>query len=62
MEFLIVLLAVTAYMLPALVAALRGHPQIWAITALNLLLGLTGLGWIAALVWSLTAIPPGRRT
>jgi hypothetical protein len=61
MEFLVVLLIVTAYMLPALVAALRGHPQVWAITALDLILGWSVLGWVAALVWSLTAIPKGQR-
>lgn len=44
-----------SYMLPTYVAVFRGHHQRMAICALNLLLGWTILGWIAALVWSLTA-------
>ena len=38
------------YFLPAVAAPLRGHHQRLAITALNLLLGWTALGWIIALV------------
>lgn len=60
MDFLIVLLMLAVYLLPALVALGRGHHQAWAITALDVLLGWTLLGWVAALVWSLTSIPPGR--
>ena len=45
-----------AYFLPALVANHRKHPQGNAIFLLNLLLGWTLLGWIAALVWSATAV------
>lgn len=42
------------YFLPSMVAAGRHHNSTAAIIALNLLLGWTGLGWIASLVWSLT--------
>lgn len=45
------------YLVPAVVAVERRHPQAAAIAALNLLLGWTLLGWVGALVWSLTAIP-----
>jgi len=41
---------------PSLVAYHRGHPNAMAIFALNLLLGLTGIGWAIALVWALTAV------
>ena len=44
------------YFLPTLVAGYRRHRQTLAICLLNLLLGWTGLGWIAALVWSATAV------
>jgi Superinfection immunity protein/Putative peptidoglycan binding domain len=44
------------YFLPALIAASRHHHNAMAIFALNLLLGWTVLGWIAALIWSLTAV------
>jgi RsiW-degrading membrane proteinase PrsW (M82 family) len=45
------------YFLPSLIARKRRHPQGNAILALNFLLGWTFLGWVAALVWSLTALP-----
>lgn len=47
-------LAICAYMAPFLIAGMRGHKQALAIGALNLLLGWTFLGWVIALVWSLT--------
>lgn len=43
------------YMLPWMVAALRGKSNHWAVFALNLLLGWTILGWIWALVMSLNS-------
>jgi len=42
------------YFLPAIVAGRRDHTNANAIFALNLLLGWTLLGWVIALVWSLT--------
>ncbi len=52
-------LAVVAvlYFVPAVVAVMRGHPNAVAICMLDLFLGWTFLGWVAALVWSFTAIP-----
>lgn len=50
-------LLIAAYFAPAIIAARRRHAQAGAIFALNLLLGWTFLGWIAALVWSLTYTP-----
>ncbi|GAA0635163.1 hypothetical protein GCM10009547_44150 [Sporichthya brevicatena] len=54
------------YFLPWMVASLRGKSNAWAIFWLNLLLGWTVIGWIAALVLACTAhqvagIAPGRR-
>lgn len=43
------------YLLPSFVAVCRGHTSLPAIIALNILLGWTFLGWVAALVWSLAA-------
>jgi hypothetical protein len=54
---LILLAAISAYFFPTLIASWREHPSWPAIFALNALLGWTALGWIAALVWSLTAVP-----
>lgn len=41
------------YFLPFLIALLRGHRNVLGVFVLNLFLGWTMLGWIAALVWSL---------
>jgi hypothetical protein len=46
------------YFLPTIIAAAREHHNDGAIFALNLLLGWTFLGWVAALVWSLTSVMP----
>lgn len=52
----ITLPVVALYCAPGIVALARGHHNTTAIIALNLLLGWTLLGWVAALVWSFTAI------
>jgi ABC-type transport system involved in cytochrome c biogenesis permease component len=46
------------YFVPSIIAFVRHHHNQWAIFALNLLLGWTLLGWIGALVWSLTRSQP----
>jgi T4 superinfection immunity protein len=51
--FLIILLLVV-YFVPAVVANSRHHRQLGPIVAVNLLLGWTILGWVAALAWALT--------
>jgi cation transport ATPase len=52
--FILILPVALIYLLPSYVAALRGHHKLMAIGALNVLLGWTILGWVAALVWSAT--------
>jgi len=60
MEALISLIAVMlVYFLPAIIAAFRRHHNGAAIALLDLLLGWTVLGWIAALIWSVTRTEPG---
>ena len=53
-----IMMAVTGllalYFLPTIVAILRDHRNAAAILILNLFLGWTFLGWVAALVWSAT--------
>ena len=44
------------YFLPTFIALMRGHHNTFAIVALNILAGWTFVGWVVALVWSLTAI------
>ena len=48
-------LLASIYFAPWLIAWARGHHNTLAIFALTLLLGWTGLGWVVALIWSLTA-------
>ncbi len=52
MEYVIVLGLV--YFIPAFLAAFRGHHNSGAIGMLNIFLGWTIIGWIAALVWAST--------
>jgi Superinfection immunity protein len=49
-----VFIGMLVYIFPSFVADIRSHRQRYAILALNLLLGWTVLGWIIALIWSLT--------
>ncbi|MBN6740543.1 superinfection immunity protein [Acidithiobacillus sp. MC6.1] len=41
------------YLLPALLAFAMGHPHPWGVLLVDLVLGWTIMGWIAALVWAL---------
>jgi cytochrome c biogenesis protein CcdA len=54
-ELLIILLALV-YTLPTIVAFARRHHQRFAILLLNLFIGWTIFGWVAALVWAATAV------
>lgn len=58
MEFVIAAVAVVLYFVPLLVATTRNHVNMLAIGVLNLLLGWTLIGWVAALVWACTAQKP----
>jgi len=51
-EIMLVVLIFALYFLPFLIASLRQRKNILAIFLLNLTLGWTFLGWIAALIWS----------
>lgn len=56
------LIAVFVYLIPAFVALGRGHPSYIPILVVNLSLGWTGIGWAAALAWSLTRRQRERQT
>ncbi|WP_244136744.1 superinfection immunity protein [Burkholderia vietnamiensis] len=49
------------YFAPTLVAFRRKHHNKTAIAALNFFVGWTFIGWVAALVWSLTAAGASRQ-
>jgi hypothetical protein len=56
---LLLIAVITAFLLiPTWVAFHRRHNSRWAIFALNFFLGGTVIGWIWALVWSLTGDVP----
>jgi hypothetical protein len=50
----ILAVALAFYLLPTIIAVLRKHQHMPAIVAVNILLGWSFLGWVAALVWALT--------
>jgi hypothetical protein len=52
------LLIMVWYFTPTIIAVARKHPQIAAITVINVLAGWTFVGWIVALVWSWAAFQP----
>lgn len=51
-------LLITLYFLPSLIAKRRHHRQDQAIMLLNLFLGWTVIGWVAALVWAVMVDQP----
>ena len=53
-------LALLLYIMPAVVAWDRQHPQVRWIWALTLVLGWTGIGWLLALIWALRRQAPPR--
>lgn len=55
----VLFLSVVAYFVPAITAWYRSHHNTTAITAVNLLLGWTVVGWLGAFIWALTR-PPAR--
>ena len=57
-DMVFALSVIVVYFIPLIIGFVRKHHQRFAILALNLLLGWTGIGWIVALIWSLTAKPP----
>jgi len=53
-------LLVTVYLLPSLLAMLRGHRNLASIVVVNVLLGWTLLDWALSLAWSVAAAPQVR--
>ena len=53
-------IALALYFVPSFIAVKKNKRNKNAVFALNLLLGWTFVGWVAALVWSLMQDEPGR--
>lgn len=49
-----IFICIVIYFVPSVVARARMHENVTAIAALNLFLGWTFVGWVAALVWANT--------
>jgi len=60
MEIITLAVMVGLYFLPGLIAYFRNHENAVAIMMLNLFLGWTLIGWVAALVWSVLAKKTSR--
>lgn len=52
---ILIILMLLLYFVPTFVARAREHHNYGAIVALNIFLGWTFIGWVASLVWALTA-------
>lgn len=52
MEMFVLLVILSVYFAPTIIAVRDDHKDQGAIAVLNLLLGWTFLGWVAAMVWS----------
>lgn len=53
-EMIVFALGIIFYLLPGIIASVRGHKNSTAIWVLTVVLGWTALGWIVALVWAFT--------
>ena len=52
---LVLVLVCVVFVIPSIIAFRQHHPNRWAILAVNVCLGGTGIGWAAALIWALHA-------
>ena len=59
---LAILTGAALYLSPSIVAHWRRHHYRWPITAINVLLGVTGIAWLICLVWALWPEDPTRPT
>jgi hypothetical protein len=57
----LLLLLFAPYFLPSLIAGIRHHHNTGAVFVLNLLLGWTLVGWVAAMVWAHTRVRQSTR-
>ena len=55
-------LCVTLVLLPTGIALIRRHKNFVPILLVNVLLGITGIGWIVALIWSFTSNVKEKRS
>lgn len=56
LPFVVLIIIFVVHFIPTIIAFSRDHQSRWAIFMVNLFFGFTGLGWIIALIWSLTGV------
>lgn len=50
--YLIITGATILYFLPFIISCRRKHSHKFAILTLNLIMGLSGIGWVASFIWA----------
>lgn len=53
-HIVVLIIAIVLYLLPGIIGSSREHKNSTAIWVLNIVLGWSFLGWVAALVWAFT--------
>ena len=53
---IIFLVLLGIFLIPTMVAFIRGHPNRWPILLINIVFGFTILGWFGALIWAASAV------
>lgn len=48
---IIIIFFLVIYMLPSIIAFCKNHLELKAVLCVNVFLGITGIGWITALIW-----------
>lgn len=56
----VLLLSLATYLIPAIIGALRGVPNLGSLVIVNLFFGWTLLGWVIALAWAFKDVPRRR--
>lgn len=51
---LVLLFVLAIYLIPTIIAFVRGHASKWGIGVLNIVLGWSLVFWVVALIWSLS--------
>ena len=56
---ILVALAISAYLLPTIIAVLRHAPDLAAVVLINVLLGWSFIGWLIAMIMAVRRTVPG---
>jgi hypothetical protein len=59
---ILLILLVAAYLMPTIIASVRGVPNLGSVIVVNLFLGWTLVGWVVALAMAARSAPPTQST